>query len=194
MKIAIVGAGKLGSKLVAALSGSNHSIIVIDDRNDVLDKVSAFYDVMTLPGNGKQLSFLKENGIGTCDYLIACTDSDEANMVISTLAKSIGCKKVIARVRNPEYMNHMDSIKECFNIDYTVNPDLAITNEIYKYLVEKYTLTNGIFRSGRLFGLIMEYSSSFSQGKYRAAAICERGTLIGGNNAVARLLSVFGYD
>ena len=150
MKIAIVGAGKLGSKLVAALSGSNHSIIVIDDRNDVLDKVSAFYDVMTLPGNGKQLSFLKENGIGTCDYLIACTDSDEANMVISTLAKSIGCKKVIARVRNPEYMNHMDSIKECFNIDYTVNPDLAITNEIYKYLVEKYTLTNGIFRSGKV--------------------------------------------
>lgn len=150
MKIAIVGAGKLGSKLIAALSGSNHSIIVIDDRSEVLDKVSAFYDVMTIPGNGKQLSFLKENGIGTCDYLIACTDSDEANIVISSLAKSIGCNKVIARVRDPEYMNHMDSIKECFKIDYTVNPDLAITNEIYKYLVEKYTLTNGIFRSGKV--------------------------------------------
>lgn len=150
MKIAIVGAGKLGNKLITALSGSNHSLIVIDDRAEVINKVSQFYDVMTITGNGKQLSFLRENGIGSCDFLIACTDSDEANIVIATMAKSIGCKKVIARVRDPEYMNHMDSIKEFFSIDYTVNPDLAITNEIYKYLVEKYTLTNGIFTSGKV--------------------------------------------
>ncbi len=150
MRIAIVGAGKLGSKLIAALTGSNHSLIVIDERSEVLNKISQFYDVMTVVGNGKQLSFLVENGISTCDFLIACTDSDETNIVIATLAKSIGCKKVIARVRDPEYMNHMDSIKEYFSIDYTVNPDLAITNEIYKYLVEKYTLTNGIFTSGKV--------------------------------------------
>ena len=150
MKIAIVGAGKLGTKIIAALTSSSHSLIVIDDRAEVLNRVSQFYDVMTVLGNGKQLSFLKENGIGSCDFLIACTDSDETNIVISTLAKSIGCKRVIARVRDPEYMNHMGSIKECFNIDHTVNPDLAITNEIYKYLVEKYTLTNGIFTSGRV--------------------------------------------
>lgn len=150
MKIAIVGAGKLGSKLITALTGSNHSITVMDDRSEVLNKISQFYDVMTVLGNGKQLSFLKENGIGDCDFLIACTDSDEANIVIATLAKSIGCKKVIARVRDPEYMNHMDSIREYFSIDYTVNPDLTITNEIYKYLVEKYTLTNGIFTSGKV--------------------------------------------
>ena len=150
MKITIVGAGKLGMKLIAALSGSNHALTVMDDRPEVLQKVSQFYDVMTVHGNGKQLSFLKENGVGSNDFLIACTDSDETNIVISTLAKSIGCNRVIARVRDPEYMNHMGSIKEFFSIDYTVNPDLAITNEIYKYLVEKYTLTNGIFTSGRV--------------------------------------------
>ena len=61
MKIAIVGAGKLGSKLVTALSGSNHSLTVIDDRSEVLNKISQFFDVMTVLGNGKQLSFLKEN-------------------------------------------------------------------------------------------------------------------------------------
>ena len=150
MKIAVVGAGKLGSKLVTALSGSNHSITVMDDRSEVLNKISQFYDVMTVYGNGKQLSFLKENDIGTFDFLIACTDSDETNIVIATLAKSIGCKKTIARVRDPEYMNHMDALKEFFSIDYIVNPDLAITNEIYKYLVEKYTLTDGIFTSGKV--------------------------------------------
>ena len=148
MKIAIVGAGKLGTKLITALSGSNHSLIVMDNRDEVLNKVSQLFDVMTVKGNGKQLSFLKENGIGSCDFLIACTDSDTENIVIASLAKSIGCKKVIARVREPEFMNNMGAIRENFSIDYTVNPDLAITNEIYKYLVEKYTLTNGIFTSG----------------------------------------------
>jgi len=46
-------------------------------------------------------------------------------------------------------MNQMDFIKETMHIDHLVNPDLAITQEIYKYLVEKYTLTNGIFTSGK---------------------------------------------
>ena len=39
---------------------------------------------------------------------------------------------------------------ETMNIDHIVNPDLSITKEIYKYLVEKYTLTNGIFSSGKV--------------------------------------------
>ena len=45
-------------------------------------------------------------------------------------------------------MNQFDFIKETTGIDYIVNPDLSITHEIYKYLVEKYTLNNGIFSSG----------------------------------------------
>ena len=47
-------------------------------------------------------------------------------------------------------MNQMDFIMETMNIDHIVNPDLSITKEIYKYLVEKYTLTNGIFSSGKV--------------------------------------------
>jgi len=47
-------------------------------------------------------------------------------------------------------MNQFDFIKESMDIDSIVNPDLAITVEIYKYLAEKYTLSNGIFTSGRV--------------------------------------------
>ena len=150
MKIAIVGAGKLGIKLISALSGGEHAITVFDTNPEKLNKVSQQYDVITVLGNGKQLSILKENSIGSFDFLIACTDSDEENIVIASFAKKIGCAKVIARVRDPEHMNQMDFIKETMNINYLVNPDLAITNEIYKYLVEKYTLTDGIFSSGKI--------------------------------------------
>ncbi len=150
MKIAVVGAGKLGMKVVNALVGGNHSITVIDKNEAILNKISQQYDVLVACGNAKQISLLKRESIHTFDFLIACTDSDEKNIVIASFAKKLGCTKVIARVRDPEHMNQMDFIKETMNIDHIVNPDLGITLEIYRYLVEKYTLTNGIFSSGKV--------------------------------------------
>ena len=150
MRIAIVGAGKLGLKVINALVGGDHAITVFDVNESVLNKIGQQYDVMTVAGNAKQISLLKERGIGNFDFLIACTDSDEQNIVVAAFAKKLGCSKVIARVRDPEHMNQMDFIMETMNIDHIVNPDLSITKEIYKYLVEKYTLTNGIFSSGKV--------------------------------------------
>ena len=150
MKIAVVGAGKLGLKIVNALVGGNHSITVIDKNETILNKISQQYDVLVACGNAKQISLLKRESIHTFDFLIACTDSDEKNIVIASFAKKLGCTKVIARVRDPEHMNQIDFIKETMNVDHIVNPDLGITLEIYKYLVEKYTLTNGIFSSGKV--------------------------------------------
>ena len=40
MKIAVVGAGKLGLKIVNALVGGNHSITVIDKNETILNKIS----------------------------------------------------------------------------------------------------------------------------------------------------------
>ena len=150
MNIAIVGAGKLGIKVANALSGGDHSITVIDTNEDTLQKISQQLDIMTVHGNGKQISVLKEAGIGHFDFMLSSTGSDEENIVIASFAKKLGCSKVIARVRDPEHMNQFDFIKETMNIDHIVNPDMAITNEIYKYLVEKYTLTNGIFSTGKV--------------------------------------------
>lgn len=150
MKIAIVGAGKLGVKVANALLGGDHSITVIDKSEDKINKISQQLDVLTVHGNAKQISLLKEHEIGTFDFLLAATESDEKNIVITSFAKKLGCSKVIARVRDPEHMNQLDFIKETMNIDHIVNPDMAITNEIYKYLVEKYTLTNGIFSTGKV--------------------------------------------
>lgn len=150
MNIAIVGAGKLGIKVANALSGGDHSITVIDTNEDTLQKISQQLDIMTVHGNGKQISVLKEAGIGHFDFMLSSTGSDEENIVIASFAKKLGCSKVIARVRDPEHMNQFDFIKDTMGIDHLVNPDMAITNEIYKYLVEKYTLTNGIFSTGKV--------------------------------------------
>jgi trk system potassium uptake protein TrkA len=150
MKVAIAGAGKLGIKIAEALLGGDHSITIIDKNEALLQKLSSQMDLLTVTGNAKQISLLESIGIDTYDYLISSTNSDEKNIVICAFAKSLGCKKVIARVRDPEHINQIDFIKETMGIDYIVNPDMAISLEIYKYLVEKYTLSNGIFSSGNV--------------------------------------------
>ena len=149
MKVAIAGAGKLGHKIANALIGGDHDVTVIDKNDETLHKLASQLDVMTLNANAKQASVLQDIHIGSYDYLIACTDDDEKNIVIASFAKNLGCSSVIARVRDPEHMHQIDFIRETMNIDLVINPDLGITTEIYKYLVEKYSLTNGIFSTGR---------------------------------------------
>ena len=150
MKVAIVGAGKLGIKVANALLEGDHEITVIDISETVLSRISQQMDVMTVNASGKNIRSLKQCGIDKFDFLLASTDSDEDNMLIASFAKKLGCSRVIARIRDPENMKQIDFIKENLDIDHVVNPDYSITMEIYKYLVEKYTLTNGIFSIGRV--------------------------------------------
>ncbi len=150
MKIAIIGAGKLGMKVTEALIDTGYHICLIDKDPDLLEKFSGQFDILTMSGNAKDLDFLHDCSIGEYDFAIVLTGNDEKNMIISSMAKRLGCHKVVARIRDPEYVNHFDFLKKILNIDYIVNPDLSIAEEIYKYLVEKYTLTNGYIPMGKL--------------------------------------------
>ena len=147
MKIVIVGAGKLGVNVAKALLGGDHSVTIIDSEDSVLQKISSQMDVMTINGNAKEIKLLKQLHIDSYDFLIAVTGDDEANLVIASFAKKLGCSKVVARIRDPEHMQQINFIKEALDIDHLVNPDQGITVEIYKYLAEKYTLINGTFSS-----------------------------------------------
>ena len=158
MKVAIAGAGKLGHKVADALIGGDHDVTVIDKNEETLHKLASQLDVMTVNANAKQVSTLLDIHIASYDFLIACTDNDEKNITIASFAKNLGCTKVIARVRDPEHMRQLDFIRECMNIDLVVNPDLLITNEIYKYLVEKYALNNGVFSTGK--ASLLEFKAS----------------------------------
>lgn len=149
LKILILGAGKLGTRIAEALSEGSHSITIIDRQSDVINRINSHLDVMTVQGDGRDTQLLKKLNISSFDFFIAVTSSDEANILTAAFAKKMGAKMVMARVRDPEHMNQMTLIRDTFDIDVTLNPDLAITNEIYKYLVEKYTLSNGVYTSGQ---------------------------------------------
>jgi trk system potassium uptake protein TrkA len=150
MKIAIVGAGKLGLRITETLTGGDHSVTVIDKDEELIRKLNATLDIMTVVGNGKEVSLLNEIDIASYDYLIATTDRDEKNIVIASVAKKLGAGKVIARLRDPEHLAQQEFIMDLYGIDYVTNPDLAVAEEINKYLVEKYAIRGGIFNADRV--------------------------------------------
>lgn len=150
MKVAIVGAGKLGYKLAEALISGDNDVVLIDKNTQVIQRVNEHLDVLTVNANGVQIETLNEIKINTYDLIVAVTDSDEKNMVICSIAKKLGCEKAIARIRDPEYVQQLDLIKKEMSIDHIVNPDLATSNEIFRYLVKQYAVYNEHFASGKV--------------------------------------------
>ncbi|HZJ58501.1 MAG TPA: Trk system potassium transporter TrkA [Clostridia bacterium] len=150
MKTMIIGAGKLGYKLAELMINENIHVTLVDSNSKVIERISDHLDVLTVIANGLELETLKELGIESYDLLIAATSSDETNVIICSIAKKLGCKKTIARVRDPEYIHQFGFIKSEMGIDHIVNPDLATANEISRYLLKSYSYNNGEFAKGRV--------------------------------------------
>ncbi len=150
MKIAILGAGKLGGTLAEALVAGDNSIMLVDTNEKRLEDLEQLYEVLTCVGDIHRVSLLKDIDIGSYDFVLACTGNDDANIFAASSAKALGCKKAIARITAPEYIGQNDFICENFNIDATINPDMLVTAEMYRYLVEKYSLSNGVFTNKRI--------------------------------------------
>ena len=124
MNLLIIGAGKVGSTLVQNFLNENHDIVVIDtDVNRVNDVVNR-YDVQGIVGSGLTREVLVDAGAKTADFIIACTPRDEVNILCCVLAKKLGTKKTIARVRDPEYFNEMYNMKEDLGLDFFFTPEL----------------------------------------------------------------------
>jgi len=150
MKVMIVGAGKLGYKLAEAMIHEDIDITLVDSNPTVLQRINDHLDVLTVNANGIEVDALKNLNIETYDLLVAATSSDETNTIICALAKKVGCKQTVARIRNPEYTKQLDFVKSEMGIDHIVNPELATAKAIERYLLKNYNFHSGDFASGKV--------------------------------------------
>ncbi|WP_353892581.1 Trk system potassium transporter TrkA [Proteinivorax hydrogeniformans] len=150
MRVIIIGAGKLGYKLAESFAQGERDVIVIDVIQKALDRINNSLDVLTIKANGVQLDALKQLNIKSTDLVIAVTSNDETNMLVGSTAKKLGCKKSVARIRNPEYANQLAFIKKEMGIDYIVNPELGTAKEIAKYLLKGHAIHMEDFAMGKV--------------------------------------------
>ena len=104
MFVILVGGGKIGSHLASRLLAAGHRVHVMDHRPDVFAKLQDELpmDVISL-ADGSSPTDLEAAGIRQANVLAAVTGADEANLVVTTLARfEFNVPRIIARVNNPK--------------------------------------------------------------------------------------------
>ena len=135
MKIVIIGDGKVGYKLAKQLSGENYDIVMIDSNEKKLRAAIDRLDIFCVTGDGGSVAVQKEADVPHADLVIACTSTDECNMLSCLIARRLGARHTIARVRNPIYYQQIDILKEDLHLSMAVNPELAVAGEIARLLL-----------------------------------------------------------
>ncbi len=135
MEIIVVGCGKIGETILADLVQEGHDVVAIDNDPEVTGQINNIYDVMTVCGNGTDCNTLKEARVDRAELFIAATSSDELNMLSCYIAKRMGAKNTIARIRNPEYnMESLGFLKEQLDLSMAINPDMLAAREMFNIL------------------------------------------------------------
>ena len=111
-----------------------HDVTLIDQRQDRVENALNSLDVIGCCGNCSALETLTEADAGAADVFIAASGSDEANLLACRLSKKLGADHTVSILRNPEYMENLDMLKEAMNLTFSLHPDYVTAEEISRVL------------------------------------------------------------
>ncbi len=93
----ICGGGIVGFRVAQGLGQLNWRVKLIEENKDRCEELAQQLDCRILHGDGSDLDLLEQERISTADALVAVTDNDEGNLLISLLAKSLKVPRIITR-------------------------------------------------------------------------------------------------
>ena len=154
MNIIICGAGRVGFTIAKLLSEQNHSITVIDQSSEDIQKINDSLDVKGIVGKATYPSILEKADASEADMIIAVTKNDEINMLICQIAYTVfKISKKIARIRSQDYLNPKFSkvySKDNLPIDVIISPELEIAKSIQRKLEAPGALDNIPFADNKI--------------------------------------------
>ena len=154
MNIIICGAGRVGYTISKILTEQNHSITIIDQSSEDIQKINESLDVKAIVGKATSPMILEKANTKDADMIIAVTRNDEINMLICQIAYSIfKVPKKIARIRSQEYLqSNFSSLfsKENLPIDYIISPEMEIAKSIQRKLEAPGALDNIPFADNKI--------------------------------------------
>ena len=154
MNIIICGAGRVGYTISKLLAEQNHSITIIDQSGEDIQKINETLDVKAIVGKATSPAVLDRANTKDADMIIAVTRNDETNMLICQIAYSLfKIPKRIARIRSQEYLDPKFSglfNKENLPIDYVISPEIEIAKSIQRKLEAPGALDNVPFAENKI--------------------------------------------
>ena len=103
MRTVFVGAGKVSIGTAKALIKKGHEVVIIETDKAKIDELSEEMDCSFLQGDGSQPNILREVNPAQTDVLYCLTDSDQANVIASLVGRSLGFKRVVTGIGDPQF-------------------------------------------------------------------------------------------
>jgi trk system potassium uptake protein TrkA len=103
VKVAIAGAGNVGTYIAGDLHDAGHDVLLIDRNPGLVQRLRDSLDVTWFVGDACEVSSLHAAGVDGSEVMVAATGDDEDNLVVSLLAKQeFAIPRVVARVNHPK--------------------------------------------------------------------------------------------
>ena len=128
--IIIAGCSRFGTNIATELSLSGRDVVIIDINENSFRKLSPNYSGFKVVGDATDIDTLMEVDIYKATMLIAATNDDDVNIMISLIAKNIlNIDTVITRL----YDNEKEVVYEGLDIKI-IRPTTLTINEFDKLL------------------------------------------------------------
>ncbi len=145
MKVAIAGAGSVGTAIAGDLHAAGHEVLLIEQDPDVVARQRGELDVTWVVADACEVASLDAAGLATVDVVVAATGDDEDNLVVSLLAKQeFAVPRVVARVNHPK---NQWLFTETWGVDVSVS-----TPQLLTALVEEAVSVGSLVRLLQLEG------------------------------------------
>lgn len=135
MKVIVSGCGKVGEKMIASFTSEGYDVVAVDLNASLVTEITNVHDAIGVVGNCTDCETLTSAGVKDTDLFVALTGSDELNMLSCFLAKRMGARRTIARIRKPDYTEEsVDFMKNELGLALAVNPDQLAAREMFDIL------------------------------------------------------------
>ncbi|MBE2180109.1 MAG: Trk system potassium transporter TrkA [Chthoniobacterales bacterium] len=133
MNIIIVGAGSIGLHMARTLSEQEHSICLVENDEKLAAELNEQLDSRVIHGSGASVEILEEAGVAKCDVLFALTSHDHTNLVCTSIGKSLGARRSIARTSLAMQREQwLYDYAGQFRVDYLFSPARLAAVELAK--------------------------------------------------------------
>ena len=184
MKIVIAGIGKFGDYLTRQLAKENNEITVIDINFTGKEALINNEDINNIEGNALDVKILEEAGVQNSDLLISSMKEDSENVMCALLARKLGVKNTIARIRRPEYIDSLNMIKEPLGLSMIISPKQLTANQIAQTLSIPSAIETTSFFKGRIYVISLKLKED---SKYIGQSIKEISQKLNGNIIVCAI-------
>ena len=131
--VAVFGGGLLSFYLCQIFESKHRRINVklFEENPEICQELNeALSRTVVINGSGRDMDLMEDENIADMDVVLAVNDDDEANVLISMIAKHVGARKVISQIRRSDYVNMIEN----FGIDKAVSPRSLMVAAILRFI------------------------------------------------------------